>query len=57
MYIYDLTVTRTVHPLGMGRYTQSSGVSIVATIMQISSAKDKNPVFCELCFYGIIIEI
>ena len=27
------------------------------TTMQIASAKDKNPVFGELCFYGIIIEI
>ena len=25
--------------------------------MQISSAKDKNPVFGVLCFYGIITEI
>ena len=25
--------------------------------MQSSSAKDKNPVFGELCFYGIITEI
>ena len=39
------------------RATQNSGVSIVATIMQIASAKDKNPVFGELCFYGVIIEI
>ncbi|KAL6326028.1 hypothetical protein AAG906_038520 [Vitis piasezkii] len=39
------------------RVTQNSGVSIVATTMQISSAKDKNPVFVELCFYGIITEI
>ncbi|RVW24553.1 hypothetical protein CK203_090862 [Vitis vinifera] len=39
------------------RVTQNSGVSIVATTMQISSAKDKNPVFGELCFYGIITEI
>ncbi|RVW81554.1 hypothetical protein CK203_051852 [Vitis vinifera] len=39
------------------RVSQNSGVSIVATTMQISSAKDKNPVFGELCFYGIITEI
>ena len=37
--------------------TQNSRVNIVATTMQISSAKDKNPVFGELCFYGIITEI
>ncbi|KAL6350674.1 hypothetical protein AAG906_028127 [Vitis piasezkii] len=39
------------------RVTQNSAVSIVATTMQISSAKDKNPIFGELCFYGIITEI
>ena len=39
------------------RVTQNSGVSIVATTMQIASAKDKNPVFGELCFYEVIIEI
>ena len=37
--------------------TQNSGVSIVATTMQIVSAKDKNPIFGELCFYGVITEI
>ena len=37
--------------------TQNSGVSIIAMTMQITSSKDKNPVFGELCFYGIIIEI
>ncbi|RVW70445.1 hypothetical protein CK203_058330 [Vitis vinifera] len=37
--------------------TQNSGVKIVATTMQIASAKDKNPVFGELCFYGVITEI
>ena len=39
------------------RITQNSGVSVVASTMQIASAKDKNPIFGELCFYGIIIEI
>ena len=39
------------------RATQNSGVSIVSTTMQISSDKDKNPVFRELCFYGVITEI
>ena len=37
--------------------TQNSGVSIVAITMQIASAKDKNPVFGQLCFYGIITKI
>ena len=37
--------------------TQNSGVSILAGTMQIVSSKDKNPVFGELCFYGVINEI
>ena len=28
--------------------------SVVASTMQISSAKDKNPIFGELYFYGVI---
>ena len=36
------------------RVTHNSGVSIVATIMQIANAKEKNPMFGKLCFYGII---
>ena len=39
------------------RTTQNSGVSAVASTMQIASAKDKNPIFGELCFYRIITEI
>ena len=39
------------------RVTPNSGVSIVATTMQIASSKDKNPMFGELCFYGILTEI
>ena len=39
------------------RTTQNSGGSVVASTMQISSAKNKNPIFGELCFYGIITEI
>ena len=39
------------------RITQNSGVSVVASTIQIAGAKDKNPIFGELCFYGIIIEI
>ena len=31
--------------------------SVVASTMQISSAKDKNPIFGELYFYGVIFEI
>ena len=37
--------------------TQNSGVSILAGTMQIASSKDKNPVFGELCSYGVINEI
>ena len=36
---------------------QNSGVSVVASTMQIASANDKNLIFCELCFYGVITEI
>ena len=39
------------------RATQNSGVSIIATTMQIASAKDKNLVFEDFCFYGVITEI
>ena len=39
------------------RAIENSGVSIIATTMQISSAKDKNLVFGELCFYGVITDI
>ncbi|KAL6315713.1 hypothetical protein AAG906_006575 [Vitis piasezkii] len=37
--------------------TLTCGVSILAGTMQIASSKDKNPVFGELCFYGVINEI
>lgn len=40
-----------------GLTTQNYGVSVVASIMQIASAKDKNPIFGELCFYRVIIKI
>ena len=36
---------------------QYSGVSIVVKIMQISSAKDKNPIESDIVFYGFIEEI
>lgn len=39
------------------RVNQNSGVSIVATTMQIASAKDNNPIFGEMCYYGVITEI
>ncbi|XP_034690539.1 uncharacterized protein LOC117918124 [Vitis riparia] len=39
------------------RVNQNSGVSIVASTMQIASSKDKNPVLGDMCFYGIITEI
>ncbi|KAK3193869.1 hypothetical protein Dsin_025179 [Dipteronia sinensis] len=37
--------------------SQNSKVTIVATAMQIASAKDKNSVFGEMSFYGVIKEI
>ena len=39
------------------RNTQNSGVSLVAKTMQVSSAKDKNPVECDMTFYGVVNEI
>ncbi|KAL6337725.1 hypothetical protein AAG906_037319 [Vitis piasezkii] len=39
------------------RVNQNSGVSIVASTMQIASSKDKNPMLGDMCFYGIITEI
>ncbi|RVW72561.1 hypothetical protein CK203_060057 [Vitis vinifera] len=39
------------------RVNQNSGVNIVASTMQIASAKDKNPMLGDMCFYGIVIEI
>lgn len=39
------------------RVNQNSGISVVATTMQISSTKDKNPVFGDMCYYGVIVEI
>lgn len=39
------------------RVNQNSSVSIVATTMHCASAKDKNPIFAEMCYYGVIIEI
>ncbi|KAA0042106.1 hypothetical protein E5676_scaffold306G003720 [Cucumis melo var. makuwa] len=39
------------------RRVQNSGVSITATMMQVSSSKDKNPVMSDMTFYGVIQEI
>ena len=39
------------------RVHQNSGVYIVAKTMQFSSAKDTNPIFVEMKFYGVIQEI
>ena len=39
------------------RAVQNSGVSLVAKTMQVSSAKDKNPVYTDMTFYGVIEEI
>lgn len=39
------------------RVVQNSGVSLVAKIMQVASAKDKNPIVSDMVFYGVIEEI
>ncbi|KAK2635187.1 hypothetical protein Ddye_029979 [Dipteronia dyeriana] len=39
------------------RVTQNSGVIVVASTMQVVSAKDNNPPFGEMSFYGVIKEI
>ena len=39
------------------RVTQNSGASLVAKTMQISSAKDKNPIYSDMIYYGVITEI
>ncbi|KAL0554289.1 hypothetical protein IC582_008207 [Cucumis melo] len=39
------------------RTVQNSGTMLVATTMQVSSAKDKNPVIGDMSFYGIIEDI
>lgn len=39
------------------RVVQNSGVSLVAKTMQVSSAKDKNPIVTDMTFYGVIREI
>lgn len=39
------------------RNVQNSGVCLTARTMQISSAKDKNPVVSNMSFYGVIQEI
>ena len=39
------------------RVVQNSGVSVVANTVQVSSAKDLNPVESDMTFYGVILEI
>ena len=39
------------------RTTQNSGVSIIAKTMQFSSAKDKNPIYCDVVYYGVVKEV
>lgn len=39
------------------RVNHNRGVSIVATTMQVASAKDSNPVRSNMNFYGVIREI
>lgn len=39
------------------RVNQNSGVNLVATAMQIAGHKDKNPMYAEMNFYGVITEI
>ncbi|XP_074356190.1 uncharacterized protein LOC141695880 [Apium graveolens] len=39
------------------RVVQNSGVSVIAKAVQVSSAKDLNPIESDLTFYGIIQEI
>lgn len=39
------------------RVTQNSGVSLVAQTMQVSSSKDKNPVYSDMLFYGVLQDI
>ncbi|KAL4038060.1 hypothetical protein IC575_001665 [Cucumis melo] len=39
------------------RTVQNSGIMLVATTMQVSSAKDKNPVIGDMSFYGTIEDI
>ncbi|XP_062100095.1 uncharacterized protein LOC133805968 [Humulus lupulus] len=39
------------------RNTQNSGVSLIATTFQVSTSKDRNPIECDMSFYGVIKEI
>ncbi|KAL8530732.1 hypothetical protein ACS0TY_007680 [Phlomoides rotata] len=40
-----------------GRATQNSGVSLIAKTMQLSSAKDTNPIVSDMMYYGYVEEI
>ena len=39
------------------RTVQNIGIMLVAMTMQVSSAKDKNPVISDMSFYGMIEKI
>ena len=39
------------------RGDQNNGVSIVVGTMQFSSAKDKNPIYRDMTYYGAVKEI
>ena len=47
----------TIQRSEMNYTPKNIGVSIVASTMQITSAKDKNPIFGELCLYRVITDI
>ena len=39
------------------RVIQNSDVTLVAEAMHVASGKDKNPITCDMAFYGVIDEI
>lgn len=55
-YLVDGVTFHTKERDGL-RAVQNSGVNVVAKIMQLSSAKDKNPIVSDMEFYGLIDEI
>ena len=40
-----------------GLYYQNCGVSLVAKMMLVTSAKDKSPIVADMIFYGVVREI
>ncbi|KAA0054168.1 uncharacterized protein E6C27_scaffold131G00970 [Cucumis melo var. makuwa] len=66
-YLHILQNTEEVHPYIECSYhtksrddhrtVQNSEIMLVATTMQVSSAKDKNPVIGDMSFFGIIEDI